>query len=321
MSHFAVLVIGEDAEKQLEPFNEQPEIGSPYLEFEDEEDENLQEYEEGSTEQVILHDGTMVSPYDERFRKIQDDGFSSSYEVPPELECRKVPFKEIYSTFEEFMKDWHCHQSRDETMGRYGYWRNPNAKWDWYVLGGRWKGFFRLKDGTEGELGESGVFGNQAEEGTADSCRKGDIDFEKMKSEASKSAAETFDKLASIVNGREYPVWKDVREKYEDIDEAREFYNNHPVVIEVNKAQLLGWNDDFAEILKMGKEAYVDMIGKKSIITFAILKDGEWLEKGSMGWWGIVSDEKGEQEWYDIAYKIMMDCPDDTLFSLYDCHI
>lgn len=37
---------------------------------------------------------------------------------------------------------------------------------------------------------------------------------------------------------------------------------------------------------------------KKPVIPFAILTpDGEWCEKGKMGWWGMVSGRKDENDW------------------------
>lgn len=30
----------------------------------------------------------------------------------------------------------------DMATGERGYWYNPNAKWDWYEIGGRWSGYF-----------------------------------------------------------------------------------------------------------------------------------------------------------------------------------
>ena len=44
------------------------------------------------------------------------------------------------------MDDW-CGEEKDEE-GRYGYWENPNAKWDWFEVGGRWKKSLKAKDGT-----------------------------------------------------------------------------------------------------------------------------------------------------------------------------
>lgn len=53
--------------------------------------------------------------------------------------------------------------------------RNP--KYDWWVIGGRWRGFFKLKRGAEGKLGEPGVFDNPPFL-DADQAPKGDIDFQ-----------------------------------------------------------------------------------------------------------------------------------------------
>jgi hypothetical protein len=60
---------------------------------------------------------------------------------------------------------------------------------------------------------------------------------------------------------------------------------------------------------------------QSSISTFAVLKDGEWYERGSMGWWGCVSDEKERDKWYEEFEKLFTDLPADTRISIVDCHI
>ncbi|ACC98533.1 hypothetical protein Emin_0980 [Elusimicrobium minutum Pei191] len=76
---------------------------------------------------------------------------------------------------------------------------NPNAKWDWFVVGGRWSGFFKLKEGAEGILGKKGVMGanRNHKPGYADIAKKKDIDFASMEETASKKAAEVYDKVAA----------------------------------------------------------------------------------------------------------------------------
>jgi hypothetical protein len=54
-----------------------------------------------------------------------------------------------------------------------GYYYNPNAHWDWYVVGGRWEDFFILKKEFLKKYGSERV----------DECLKGEIDWEKMKQE------------------------------------------------------------------------------------------------------------------------------------------
>lgn len=76
-----------------------------------------------------------------------------------------------------------------------------------------------------------------------------------------------------------------------------------------------------------GNETGIDAAMKKDIDnldeirTFAVVKDGEWYERGSMGWWGMVSDEKDEAEWESQFKKLLDGLPDDTMISIYDCHI
>ena len=41
--------------------------------------------------------------------------------------------------FDELIEDWGGYTKVGNT---YGYYRNPNAKWDWYSIGGRWAGLF-----------------------------------------------------------------------------------------------------------------------------------------------------------------------------------
>jgi hypothetical protein len=51
------------------------------------------------------------------------------------------------------------------------------------------------------------------------------------------------------------------------------------------------------------------------------VKNGKWFERGEMGWWACVSNEKDEQTWRSIYTNLIKDLPDDTLLSVYDCHI
>ena len=49
--------------------------------------------------------------------------------------------------------------------------------------------------------------------------------------------------------------------------------------------------------------------------------DGQWYERGQMGWWGIVKNEKDADTWGKEFNLLIDSLPDDTLLSAYDCHI
>ena len=57
-----------------------------------------------------------------------------------------------------------------------------------------------------------------------------------MKDSVIKEANETYDKIESILKGRIYPSWEEIRNKHgEDIQAARDEYNNHEIVKDFNK--------------------------------------------------------------------------------------
>jgi hypothetical protein len=57
----------------------------------------------------------------------------------------------------------------------------------------------------------------------------------------------------------------------------------------------------------------------KSSVPFCLVVDGEWFEKGSMGWWGMVSDEK--DDWNETFHDILSKLPEDSEVTLIDFHI
>ncbi len=281
MSHFTVLVVGNDPEEQLYPFNEQPPHGSELLKFNNVEETERPKYDTGTQTKVKSPTGELFSPWDEKFRKQGQYGIGTgTHEVPEGYTEVEIPFKQLYSTFEEYISEY-CGYEKDEETGTYGYYHNPRAKWDWYELGGRWTGYFKMKDGAAGERGRPGLMTNPAKAGYADQALKGDIDFEGMIADSVAEAEANWEKAQ---------LTADARDRY--------------------------WNFGVRDETK---EAYVKRCS--SLTTFALIKDGEWYEKGEMGWWGIVTDEKEQDNWEEEFAKMLAGLPDDTLLSVYDCHI
>lgn len=83
------------------------------------------------------------------------------------------------------MDDWNGREGGIDEQGFYHLSTyNPNSKWDWYSIGGRWKGMLiPNKKGLElatGYEGESGVFGNDSmNDNGRDLIRADLIDFDK----------------------------------------------------------------------------------------------------------------------------------------------
>lgn len=107
MSHFTVGVIlkvdGNESEEMLE---------QKLL-------DTLLPYQENNMGDVKKEYLEFISVQDEYEDYYKNEGFSNKYK-----------------TFDDYMKDQGF--EKDEETNEYGYWGNPNAKWDWYQIGGRW---------------------------------------------------------------------------------------------------------------------------------------------------------------------------------------
>lgn len=343
MSHFTVLVIGDDVEKQLAPFQENNMCDCPkeYLEFNDLEEEMLTKYMTGDTEMIELSDGNLYSKYDDMFKTMEN--FVTKYKYPEGYNTVKMPFTREYPTFDDYVRDYEGYAERDAETGKYGYWENPNAKWDWYQLGGRWNGFFRLRIGREGVSGP-GSWANEyrsPSDDHADQALKGDIDFEGMRFDAKKSAEEEWDTIVSWYGDppKIEQTWFDfMNMEFLDIEQKRDAYWNQPSLLYWKDMQNKLRQDDvakekyskrqldtllWAELSKYQctKKEHIDAAGASAIATFAFVKDGQWVERGNMGWWGMVSNEEDMAEWQRKFSEMLDGLPDDTLLSVIDCHI
>lgn len=84
----------------------------------------------------------VLAPYEECL-EVEFEDFS--YEVKESWEELPVFDKEIYNnSLGDFASDYYGYQ---EQNGKYGYWTNPDAKWDWYEIGGRWENMIPLETG------------------------------------------------------------------------------------------------------------------------------------------------------------------------------
>lgn len=215
-----------------------------------------------------------------------------------------------------------------ETDGDEGYWDNPNKKWDWFLLGGRWTGYFKTKLGVVATVGEAGIMTDEAPVGYADQLTKGEVDFEAMRKEAAIEAEQKYDYAAGIF-GDLLPneTWEDVRKRVSPIDEARNVYWAQDRCkawtdkrSKNSKTWPFGFNTSPDEFL-ITKEEYVQKARNSAITTHAMIYEGKWYERGEMGWFAVVKNEKEGEQW-DREFTALLDgLPDDTLLSLYDCHI
>ena len=308
MSHFTVAVFTDGTkslEELLAPYQENNMGDCPkeYLAFHDEEDSYLKEYEEDGLEMIKTPNEELIYTWDNSLRKIQDSFRTKDLRVDKNEYIKKlnemgykevfVKYKEKYPTFEEFVRDFHGREERDPETKRYGYWENPNRKWDWYQLGGRWQGSLLVKDDSEHSVGSLGLMTqprelyNPAPEGYkwVDQAKVGDIEW---------------DLMAELNKKEAINRWEEAEKDPKQDTNYRYF--------------MYGIKKD------MTKEDYISSIAD-NFETYAVLTtDGKWHEKGKMGWFGISTDEK--QGWSE-SYKesFIKNADPNWTISIVDCHI
>lgn len=186
----------------------------------------------------------------------------------------------------EFYEDDECNVDPD--TGIRGYWQNPNAKWDWYQIGGRWRGMLRA---TKGELGEPSWRNEKVElpAGRFDFAKIGDIDFAPDQAVYDRAIAE----------------WEfNVEGKGDD--------------------ESLRWwcSTDYMVKHYGNKEAYAEI--KSTVFWRAVVTpDGEWHEVGETGWLGAYMESGEEYADWALHFKERFIDPRDPEDVLYvaDCHI
>lgn len=262
---------------------------------------------------VQLEDGSVHDYYDEQFWKPEnDDKFApKAFSLPfggrliedmPADEARKhgIGYKDMEDCVESewggFIRDGRCYRKT-----------NPNKKWDWWVVGGRWSGML---------------------EPYGDSVRLGDMDIPAMQDAEVAVKLPEYDVFQAIVAGRPAPDWDTVREETVaaggTIEQAREKYWNDPVILDLKAAPLFKERWDLNRAVKQmncTREKFIERTRKQTLQSFAVVKDGKWYERGDMGWWGVVIDEKDIDTWDDEFTKMIESLPPDTWLTVVDCHI
>lgn len=278
MSHFNVLVIGDDIEKQL----------APYHEFE-----------------CTGRDDEYVQNVDRL------DDVKSNYET----HGKDKPLA-------EFVEGWYgwkpvaIGNEPDLSNGhKYGWFRindsgelieaidrtNPNKKWDWYKIGGRWRNWIPRKGG-----------------GDCDSCLRRDFDIERKRNERGDEAADLWDHAYSIHKGESWRTWESLGDM--EIEAKRKAYWDQEPLKAMRKDEKLKCEEDYDQF-QQPREAFVQAARDRAVSTYAIVKDGKWFSKGEMGWFGISFDEVGQENWNAEVSKMLDELPGDTLLTVVDCHI
>lgn len=145
MSHFAVYVFtktnGRDVDELLAPYNEEM-LVAPYIEYTRQGAiakirQQIEEYKNGKYAEFLAN----------------PEGYKANHtHCPDHIKYLEEDFpKKLNWTDDECYAEMAaCYDDDmiDEDGNLYSIY-NPNAKWDWYSIGGRWDGSLVTKDGTK----------------------------------------------------------------------------------------------------------------------------------------------------------------------------
>lgn len=227
---------------------------------------------------------------------------------------------------------------------------NPNARWDWWQIGGRYSGKLIVKPGAHAAKGDPGVMGSQIDEQGVDQARLGDLDLpamlERNRARARKGYREVFEKAQStaidlnidwMTGEGAWERWnatiKNAGAALERLREAYKAESGKASHAFIDEREAKGDPDAVLVRLagKLGADSWgwvdigVDMdtmlAKQKALSTFAVIRDGQWYERGKMGWWACVSDEKDEAAWDEELARLLSDLDPDMIVTVVDCHI
>lgn len=282
MSHFCVLVLGDNVDELLAPYDESITV-APRVSC-----EVSQEDKDRFIETYTVYN---------KDRK---------YGCTSVLQAQKDSMLSFDDLYKKWGKDWNdrswVKQDNDVWVEITTY--NPNSKWDWYEVGGRYAGRLLLKEGIEKKEKPNFSYGWSEEEQNkvldkpyVDSALMSEID------------------------------WDNLHLNKEDYDKAIRFWevkveNKEPVTEE--DKELLKWDwykSEYYLDKYKDKETYAKAMS--SFTVWAILDRTGWKEKGGMGWWGMSSETNDEGlEWELNMYdKFIKNLPSDTRLTIVDCHI
>lgn len=214
--------------------------------------------------------------------------------TPGDVEALLAPYIEqvdANSPYAEFVED--SRYDVDDDAETNGYWHNPNARWDWWEVGGRWRGMLQLRPGKGGYVAplDRWSSGFAYPPHRCDAALVTDCDFSPNE-ERIRQAARIWE---MTVEGN--PLCKDEK-----------------ILSLVNPKYLLERYGD--------KETYIRR--ESAFCTYAfITAEGEWHEQGRMGWFGLDDATNESITRYEEAFQAYLEKArrEGLAITIVDCHI
>lgn len=377
MSHFVLLVAmhpTDDVEGKLaellHPFDEGREDIPEYRDYEDAKSAEgywLYTSLKRTAEEVAAGDRSSVKPY-----KPNEIGWSSAFDTKrteaeqwADMELEAEQFRQFSNppTWREVIdyanNRWYPEGENDENRQswlRYDEEKgqaytfttyNPDSKWDWYQVGGRWSGYFPVKQPLDMDRAGELIQGRRSwtnedqprDAWTVDGGPVGLLDLDLLRDRKGTEAGERYDAYQALVQGlpealpfrvfsedaqAHVALLTNRQEISETWDRARETYQSQPRVRAARNSETFKW--DFECLINefsVSREFYVEKARQAAVPGFALLTpEGEWVAPGEMGWFGMSTNSEEDTAMFKAKANGYIESLDpETLLIAVDCHI
>lgn len=330
MSHFTVMIIGDDVEGKLYPYHELECTLTREEIKEDPRSEFIVSVKKDEIRQYI-HDNMFMEKYGDRkgkrariYTTIEHDSLFNTDKVVTHNEYIKKYYEYLKNKdYASIMDDWES-SIQNEKTGDWGKYTNPNAKWNWYSVGGRWTGGLKLKKFENvpakyrhlfefTEVGRPGLMTDSAEDGWVDSAPKILIDWNILNNPTKEKYQEDYDFWTKYV----IPCSKKEYESLSD-DEKRKIVRE----IEKELNTTTWYKASFYKNRYKNRDTFIKLNNMFS--TYAVItEDGRWHAPGEMGWWGMSSETDDDYLEFKENYfeRFIEPLSPKTLITIVDCHI
>jgi len=375
MSHFVTIVAMEPTEdvegklaEMLAPYDENREVPE-YRDYEDGAAENYWLYTSAkrTAEEVAKDDRSSIRPYkpneigissafdtryteEEQWEKLKKEAeaftqFSNPPTWPEVIEYannRWYPEGETESNRTDYLR-YDEEQDRAYTLSTY----NPDSKWDWYSIGGRWSGYFPIRGDLTVEASRLLIQGRRSwtnqdqpqDPWACDGGPKGLLDLDALRDKKGAEAAKRYDTYQEIVEdlpeALPWRVFADDATAQAALttgrgeitavwDEARRLYNDQERVRLTKQHDEFKWSFDCTvEEFSVSRKFYIEKARNEAVPGYALVTTtGEWVAPGKMGWFGMSSDSEEDMAMFKAKANGYIDgLSDDTLLIAVDLHI
>ena len=218
--------------------------------------------------------------------------------------------------------------SRAYTMSTY----NPESKWDYWRIGGRWGGYFPYRN-------EHAALVIRAERGWdspddimplhCDGGPKSALDLKGMREEKAAEARKLYAEYHEVIAGTPAALpWSAFCDNISevsgyDVEQARTEYHSQSRVQALRGSGTFKWHENVIEEFSVSESLYVERARARAVPGYAtVTTDGRWMAPGKMGWFGMSSDGDDDRIGYWEASNAYIEAlPDDAWLIAVDCHI